>query len=352
MPLTRPTLAQLTDRAIANIDANLPNADGRLPKSPLNILANMLAASVHGLYGYADYLQKQCFITTAEASGLDTLHGAVWGISRKPATKATGSVTFTGTNGASIPLATVVQRADGATYITTDESSIGTLGFRTVHIEATLAGSAGNVGAGATFSLTNPLTGINATAVGTELSGGANAEEDDPYRERLLERVQAPPHGGTVADYERWTKEVANVTRAFATQDQGPGTVTVRFMTDDATANGIPTSGSVDAVEAYLATVKPVTAEVFVEAPSPSAINFNIALNPNTSTVRAAVEASLREHIRVNSTPGGTLLYSQLREAISTTPGEIDHNLVAPSGNVTTATGVISTAGTFSFSSL
>jgi uncharacterized phage protein gp47/JayE len=200
--------------------------------------------------------------------------------------------------------------------------------------------------------MVNPVLGVNANATSDELGGGTDAEQDEPYRQRLLERVQATPHGGTATDYERWAKEVPAVTRAFVSQEYGAGTVTVRPMTDDTTEDGIPTTPTLEAVAAYLEPLRPVTAEVFVEAPTASAVDFTIQLNPNTAPVRDAVEANLREHIRANATPGGTLLISQLREAISNAAGEVDHVLTDPSANVTNAVGVISTTGTFTFSDL
>ena len=52
-----------------------------------------------------------------------------------------------------------------------------------------------------------------------------------------------------------------------------------------------------------------------------------IALSPDSFETRAAVEASLQDLLRREGVPGETLLVSHVREAISTTPGENDHEL-------------------------
>jgi len=61
--------------------------------------------------------------------------------------------------------------------------------------------------------------------------------------------------------------------------------------------------------------------------------------------VQAAVEASLRDLIAREAEPGGTLLISRIREAISIAAGESDHVLTSPTTNQTAAAGEIFTMG-------
>ena len=49
-------------------------------------------------------------------------------------------------------------------------------------------------------------------------------------------------------------------------------------------------------------------------------------------------------HVR-DAIPGGTLLVSHMREAISIAAGENDHALVSPAGNVTCLPGELATFG-------
>ena len=69
----------------------------------------------------------------------------------------------------------------------------------------------------------------------------------------------------------------------------GLGTVTVYFMTDDATTDGIPNVATVTAVDDYIGGLRPVTADVTVAAPTPSPIAFTINnVMPSTQAVMDA----------------------------------------------------------------
>ncbi|MCY1365321.1 Baseplate J-like protein [compost metagenome] len=107
----------------------------------------------------------------------------------------------------------------------------------------------------------------------------------------------------------------------------------------------IPTQPVLDAVAAHIDVVRPVTAEVFVVAPEAVPINFQIQLVPDTLLVRERVTDALRDLLRREAVPGGTILRSHISEAISTAIGESDHVLVAPAANVVHAAGEIAVFG-------
>lgn len=54
MPFNRPTLPQLIQRNITDIESRLPGRDARLRRSNLNVLAKVHAGAAHGLYGALD----------------------------------------------------------------------------------------------------------------------------------------------------------------------------------------------------------------------------------------------------------------------------------------------------------
>ena len=54
---------------------------------------------------------------------------------------------------------------------------------------------------------------------------------------------------------------------------------------------------------------------------------------------------SVHDLLRRESEPGGTILVSHIREAISIAAGEMDHELQLPSGNVVFGTGKIAVPG-------
>lgn len=197
------------------------------------------------------------------------------------------------------------------------------------------------------------MVGVQSTATAGLLSGGADVETDDALRARLLARIQQPPHGGASYDYTAWALEVPGVTRAWVyPAELGLGTVTLRFVRDnDGTGTAIiPDAGEVAAVQAYIDARRPVTAQLTVVAPAAVPLNFTIqGLVPATLTVQAAVQAELADLLLREAVPGGIILLSHIRAAISAAAGETDYVLTAPLSNVTNSTGNMSTMGSITW---
>lgn len=351
MPFARPDLPTLINRAAGDTESRLVGADARLRRSNLNVLARVTAAGAHSLYGALDWLADQILVDTCDDDILER-HAAIWlDPPRIAAAYATGSLLVTGTNGAVIAAGTVFKRADGARFTVDAEATIAA-GSATVTLTAEESGQDGNTGAGVSLTLESPIDGIAGTGVVTSdgLTGGADIEDIDALRTRLLERIQQPPQGGSKSDYVTWAKEVAGVTRAWCYPgEMGDGTVTVRFVRDD-DASLIPDAGEVETVQDYIDAVRPVTADLYVVAPIAEPLYFEISAIPATLAVKAEIEAGLRDLILREAVPEGgagegTMLLSHIREAISLAAGEVDHQLIAPIANVTRAIGQMTTFG-------
>jgi uncharacterized phage protein gp47/JayE len=344
MAFSRPALSDLIVRAFADIQSRLPGSDATLRRSNLNVLSRVHAAAVHGLYGFIQWLATQIIYDTAEAEYLERW-ASIWGINRTTASFSTGMITLTGTNGVTIPALTELQRADGALY-TTDADVTIAAGTATAAVTAVDAGASGNAVTGYVLTLTTPIGGVTGTATAGTLSGGADAETDDALRARFIARIQQSPHGGAKHDYEAWALEVAGVTRAWVyPQELGAGTVTVRFVRDN-DASIIPDVGEVDTVQAYIDERRPVSLKGFyVVAPVAAPLAFSIGVMPNTQAVKDAVTAELTDLISRESVPGGTLLLSHIRAAISAAAGETNYTMTAPAADVANTTGNMTTMG-------
>lgn len=357
MAFARPTLPELIDRIQADIESRLPGTDPRLRRSVLGAVGRAVAGQLHGLYGYLDWLSEQIIPSTATDEILER-HASWWGVSRNPAAAASGTVTFTGTDGTVIPAGTTLQRSDGVDYTTDAEGTIAS-GTVDIAVTATEGGQDTNADAGVSLSLVSPIAGAqsSATVATGGLTGGADEESDSALRTRLRQRVQEPPQGGAVTDYEQWALEVEGVTRVWVmAQWSGAGTVGVYFTRDD-DASLIPDAAEVTAVQDYLDDRRPVTADVTVYAPTEQAQDMTIQLAPNTSTVQAAVEAELEDMFRRDAdvedgNGSGTILLSRIREAISTATGETDHVLVSPASDITLSAGEIATLGNITWQAL
>ncbi len=345
MPLVRPTLEEAIEAVRGDFAARLPGADTRTRRSPIDVFARVVGYVHHTIYGWLDWLAKQLLPDSSEVEWL-ARHASIWGVTRKPAAYATGSITVTGTAGTPVPEATIWQRADGVQYAQDAAVTIGGGGTAQVIVTALAAGDAGNAEAGVPVSLVSPIAGVVSEAVVAAggIAAGADEETDDSLRARVLARIQAPPHGGNAQDYEAWALAVPGVTRAWVFPlSNGAGTVVVRFMMDDTYVDGIPQPIDVAAVQEAIDAVRPVTALTTIAAPVAVPLAFDVRISPDSAAIRAAIEAELRDLIFREAAPGGTLLISHIREAISVAAGEVDHTLLAPTADQAVAAAQINT---------
>lgn len=337
MPFSRPTFQQLVERVIADIEARVEGADARLRRSVFHVLARVHGEATHGLYGFLDWISRQPFADTADAENMTRL-ADVWGVGRKAAAVAEADVLFTGASGIVIPELAVLVRSDGREYETAASGTIAS-GTVTLPIRARLAGALGSLSAGAKLTLASPIGGVDAQAtVAAGPSDGSDEEDDESLRARLLLRIQAPPHGGAYHDYLAWALEVPGVTRAFVFPLQfGLGTVGVTFLRDgDGTGPAaLPDLAEVAAVQAHIDAVRPVTAAVTVYTCTAALDAFTIHVSPDTPEIRSAVSAELDDLYLREARPGGTILVSRIREAVSRAAGESDNVVSVPSANVT-----------------
>lgn len=350
MPFARLTLSELINRTLADTTSRL-SADELLRRADAEVLARVLAGATHGLYGYIDWLSRQILPDTSESEWLER-HASLWlSEGRKPAAAATGAVSFTGVSGSVVPSGTVLRTAAGVQVATVADVTLSG-GAGSAAAEAVEAGAAGNLIAGTPLSLVSPIAGVQSTALVAAggLTGGADIEDDEALRARVIDRIQQPPQGGCAYDYVAWALQVEGVTRAWVyPQELGLGTVTVRFVRDD-DASLIPDAGEVATVQAHIDALRPVTAQVTVVAPVAVPLDVTITgLVPDTAAVRAAIQAEVTDLLRREAVPGGTILISRLREAISIAAGESDHVLTSPTVNITHATGELAVLGTITW---
>lgn len=344
MPFERPTLPQLIDQGAAEFESRLPGVLARVRNSVIGVVNRVTAGGISALYKYVEWLSDQWWPDRAAPESLPD-HGARWGINQLPAASATGTVQFAGANGSVIAIDTVVQRSDGTQYKTTAAGVIAA-GVANIAVQAAAAGQIGNAVIATALTLTTSIVGVNAVATAqTALAGGADLEDVEAWRARILARIRKPPQGGAVYDYEAWALAVPGVTRAWVFPgEQGDGTVVVRFVRDD-DASMIPDAGEVATVQAAIDAVRPVTAAVYALAPIATLQNYSIQLLPDTPAIRVAVEAELRELYRREAKPGSTMLISHQREAISSSSGETDYVMTVPTTNQAHTTGQLPTLG-------
>jgi len=352
MPWSTPTLKEVRSIVRDNIRGSLPGADANVPNSVLRVLSDAQGGLCHLNLQYIDWLALQLLPDTAETEWLDR-HGDIWLVNsdgtlgRKQATFAHGTVEFTGTDGTIVPLATVLQA--GGNYETTAEVTIGS-GPTPAPIRALDPGIAGNLDAGTTMSCAVP--GV-ASAIVVEVTGGVDTENDDDLRARILHRIRNPAMGGSAADYVTWALAVPGVTRAWAAAEQGPGTITVRFLMDElrASDDGWPTPTDVIAVDDYIDLMRPVTVkDSYVVAPIKQFIDITIInLVPDVETVGGSIEASLRAMLHEMAAPGQTIYAAWVSYAIMNATGVQSFTLVTDDDYVMPSLGHMAVLGNIVF---
>jgi uncharacterized phage protein gp47/JayE len=335
MPWFTPNLTQCRQMVRDDLTASLGGA-AFVGNTVLRVMSDAMAGIGALVLRYLDWLARQPMPDQAEKEWLDR-HGNIWLVNsdgttgRKGATTASGTVTFTGVGGVTVPAGSELVSPDGqAFYDTLEFITLSDTNPVEVAVRSSTPGVAGNVPAGTALALTVPQSGVD-NAIVVDLRGGEEVESDDQLRARVLARIRQPPMGGCAYDYEHWAMAIPSVTRAWcAPREMGMGTITIRFMCDALRADngGIPTQDDVNVVRNYIDTVRPVAIrDFFVEAPVPEPINFNLTLKQDSLALRAQVEASVDAMIHDKAkpahqengelVPGTTILASWVAEAIN-----------------------------------
>lgn len=347
MPLNRLTLKQTRQRIVGDFEL-AGNANAELPGTLEFAVANALAAESHAAHGAIDFFSKQLFDISAEDEFI-LRRAKPYGLSLIAAVAATGTATFTGTDTTVIPAGSELKANDGQLY-TTDADGTIVAGTVDIAITASAAGAAGNQDAAANLTFTSPVPGIDSTAAvdGSGLVGGANQEDMERFKARFAERKQTPPAGGNSDDYIAWAKQASvDITRVWVYPHEDAaratvyGAVLVYIMADDL-ANPVPDAALQTTVQNYidLPGIRPIGAKnVDVEAPTAKPLDITFTnLDPNTAAVQAAIEAEIADMLKREAEPGGTILLSHIREAISIAAGENDYTINLSADFTTLAT--------------
>ncbi len=291
------------------------------------------------------WIYAQLFTRTTTDLAILRMQGADYGIYLKGAAAASGLITGTGLAAITYP-AGVRLLSGGLSYVTTAPFTAAGDGSYSASVRAEAAGATGNRDPDAVMTLADPslypTLGQQASVGAGGLGGGADVEDIESLKSRILARKARPPQGGALPDYERFVLDVPGVVQAWAYQFAGGiGSIAVFFLFAGRT-DGIPTPADVAAVQAAIDARRMIRVDDTVAtAPLPQALNITISgLATDTDEVRAAIEDNLRTMLLVRTRPGldsntFTLSRSWISEAISAATGEDRHTLVVPAADIT-----------------
>jgi uncharacterized phage protein gp47/JayE len=351
----------------------LPGTDAWIEPNNLSVAGRSFTLTIGSAYERVTYIYNQIFASTADEQHLRYRHAPEWDITPKDAAPAQGFISFTETAGpyVTLPAGYSVARPDGLRFVFLGDAVPDASGHCSVEIRATVNGASTNTlpGTPMTFAADPAYPNLPSQAIvgNGGLGAGADAEDKEALRARILFRKRNPPHGGAAPDYVQWATAVPGCTRAFVSAFSPPsGALTLYPLFDTTRTNGIPTQADLTAVanalgprvnivptggglpvltDPSLEGPKPVAARVYVVAANALAVPITISRLQNDSpqlrrSIFANLQALFDERVPVATIDNGfTLPVAWINEAIARADGYVRHTLIAPAGDVNTGPG-------------
>ncbi|MGC4378410.1 baseplate J/gp47 family protein [Fictibacillus sp. Mic-4] len=317
-------------------EAMLEAIDDAIDKREGSVAHDLLypaAIEIANAYVELDSVLGLGFAETAEGVYLD-LRASEFGITRKPALKAQGSVVLTGPTDTLVPSGTRLQTETEIFFVTLEDAVL-TNGTATVTAEAETGGIDGNVAPNTITALApGDLYGVVSVNNPLAFDGGADEEDDESLLKRLKDRVQKPATSGNVAHYYQWAMEVAGVgdAKVYPTAD-GPGTVKVVLLDTEKTA---PTQAIIDVATVYINENKPIGATVTVVGASELAVNVSatltLAAGATVEEVTTQFTDALREYLKSIAFTGDLIRYTRIANLMLDVPNIIDYSNLTVNG--------------------
>lgn len=175
---------------------------------------------------------------------------------------------------------------------------------------------------GDSLAIETQIAGVssNAYTMYSGISGGADDEAFDEWKERVIYRYQHPITYFNVANIKTAVLSISGNTRCWVKEcTPAVGQVTIYFVRDNE-ENILPDSNEIaeakQAVSA-LKTVKDSDSDIFVYAPTAKVVNFNISdVAPNTATMKTAISNTIKQFFDDNIDLGITLDLDKIKSAI------------------------------------
>ena len=188
-------------------------------------------------------------------------------------------------------------------------------------------GTIGNVLSNTITILITPINGVESITNEEAFRGGTDIEDEEHYRERVLEEYKNEATSGNEEHYKKWAKEVQGVGNAYVKSEwNGPGTVKVLILDkNNKTAN----KELIDKVQNYIAPIvskgqnrggkAPLGAIVTVDTPTTLTVNikarFTIKKGFSLEVVLNSLKAKISNYL-ATITIGGTIIYNAIQTII------------------------------------
>jgi len=153
-------------------------------------------------------------LAISATSGLTDI-GEDRGVLKKPAESAELTGTVPSEVGVTIPATRSWISSKGIKYVMA-ASATESGGFITIQVTSSISGIDGNLDVSDELSISSGVSGAGDTLTITVVDTlGADEEDQEVYRQRVLEDQRTIKGGGNSADYRRWSKVVAGVFQTY-----------------------------------------------------------------------------------------------------------------------------------------
>lgn len=309
-----------------------------------------VAAELASLWTHVEWVRRQGFPQTATGEFLDR-HAAVRALERRKGSKAKGSLCFETASAAvselTVPAGTVCLSLGGTEFVTCEDGVIEEgESSCTVEAEASAVGSMGNVPADSICQMVLAPVGIARCRNTQAFKGGADAEDDDSLRSRIMASYSRLPNGSNAAYYETEALNTDGVTavKVFPRR-RGLGTVDVV-----AASKAFPPEAElIEALEDKFNAEREICVDVKVMAPEAVTVNIEAAVDVEAGfepdMVRAKVHDEL-EKLFDGRLLGKNLLLAKLGSVIFNVEGVSNYVILSPSADVEIQGNELPVAGT------
>lgn len=308
-----------------------------------------VAIELENAYKEQESILDKGFVETATGEWLDK-KVAEQGLTRKPATKSTTTVTITGSEGTIVNEGILVA-SDTVNFVVKETKTIDATGQVDVLVECEEAGSIGNVPAGSIKYFPVTIAGLTSVTNSQAVTNGYDGETDEELRQRYYDKVRTPATSGNKYHYRNWAKEVLGVgdAKVFPIWN-GPGTVKVVIIDSNKTGAD---SQLVTDVYNYIEDVRPIGATVTVESAIELPININVTLTIDTdnyteSEVINNIENNITEYLKEIAFVEDYVSYAKIGSLILSSEGVLDYSNLTVNGgtsNITIADNEVAVLG-------
>ena len=274
---------------------------------------------------------KLAFPQTSEGIYLEYL-GEERNVFKNPATYSTGIITVKGKPGVTIEKGRLVgtiatDEKPSIEFEFTETKSINDTGSVCISAKCTEKGIVGNVEPNNITIAISPINGVESITNEENFKGGTEIEDEEHFRERVINAEKEDKLSGADSDYVAWAKEVDGVGYAYTISEwNGPGTVKVLILDK----NRQPaTKDLIDDVQKYIAPIVPKGQNRKGKAPTGAIVTiatsetlnvkikakFNFKEGFNRENVLNDLKIKLNNYL-ANIDIGGTIVYNAIHTII------------------------------------